>query len=122
MGSGPQRRFLDRARVTTTHRQPPRRADGIASQSSSYSWRNPANELEVFDARSRYYRSGRSGGPEVLSVIDRVVREPGPGEVRIAVKAAAVNLTDIGVRTRWRRSTGAVDAEHGRCRHRGIGR
>ena len=40
------------------------------------------------------------GGPEVLSVIDRPVREPGSGEVRIAVKAAAVNPTDIGVRTR----------------------
>ena len=39
------------------------------------------------------------GGPEVLSVIDRPVREPGPGEVRIAVKAAAVNPTDIGLRT-----------------------
>jgi NADPH:quinone reductase len=38
------------------------------------------------------------GGPEVLSVIDRSVREPGPGEVRIAVKAAAVNPTDIGLR------------------------
>ncbi len=36
------------------------------------------------------------GGPEVLSVVDRPVREPGPGEVRIAVKAAAVNPTDIG--------------------------
>jgi NADPH2:quinone reductase len=39
------------------------------------------------------------GAPEVLSVIDRPVREPGPGEVRIAVKAAAVNPTDIGLRT-----------------------
>jgi NADPH2:quinone reductase len=38
------------------------------------------------------------GGPEVLSVIDRSVREPGPGEVRIAVRAAAVNPTDIGLR------------------------
>lgn len=38
------------------------------------------------------------GGPDVLSVVDRPVREPGPGEVRIAVKAAAVNPTDIGLR------------------------
>jgi NADPH:quinone reductase-like Zn-dependent oxidoreductase len=38
------------------------------------------------------------GGLEVLSVIDRQVREPEPGEVRIAVKAAAVNPTDIGLR------------------------
>jgi NADPH:quinone reductase len=38
------------------------------------------------------------GGPEVLSVIEREAREPGPGEVRIAVKAAAVNPTDTGLR------------------------
>ena len=33
----------------------------------------------------------RPGGPEVLEVIDRRVREPAGGEVRIAVRAAAVN-------------------------------
>ncbi len=38
------------------------------------------------------------GGPEVLVVIDRTVRDAGPGEVRIAVRAAAVNPTDIGLR------------------------
>jgi NADPH:quinone reductase len=38
------------------------------------------------------------GGPEVLAVIDRDVRAAGPGEVRIAVRAAAVNPTDIGLR------------------------
>jgi NADPH:quinone reductase-like Zn-dependent oxidoreductase len=38
------------------------------------------------------------GGPEVLTVIDRDVRAPGPGEVRLAVRAAAVNPTDIGLR------------------------
>jgi NADPH:quinone reductase-like Zn-dependent oxidoreductase len=37
------------------------------------------------------------GGPEVLTVIDREVREPGDGEVRIAVVAAAVNPTDVGL-------------------------
>jgi NADPH:quinone reductase len=39
------------------------------------------------------------GGHEVLSVIERDVREPVQGEVRIAVKAAAVNPTDILLRT-----------------------
>ncbi|MFE1837868.1 quinone oxidoreductase family protein [Streptomyces sviceus] len=34
------------------------------------------------------------GGPEVLSVIDEVVPEPGPGQVRIAVRAAGVNPFD----------------------------
>jgi NADPH:quinone reductase len=38
------------------------------------------------------------GGPEVLDVIDRAVRAPEAGEVRIAVRAAAVNPTDIGLR------------------------
>jgi NADPH2:quinone reductase len=38
-----------------------------------------------------------AGGPEVLAVIDRPVREPAEGEVRIAVAAAAVNPTDIGL-------------------------
>jgi NADPH:quinone reductase-like Zn-dependent oxidoreductase len=37
------------------------------------------------------------GGPEILTVIDREVREPGDGEVRIAVAAAAVNPTDVGL-------------------------
>ncbi|HZE05677.1 MAG TPA: NADP-dependent oxidoreductase [Solirubrobacteraceae bacterium] len=40
----------------------------------------------------------RPGGPEVLEVIDRPVREPGEGEIRIRVVAAAVNPTDIGLR------------------------
>jgi NADPH2:quinone reductase len=52
-------------------------------------------------AASRRVRAvgiARPGGPEVLSVIERDVRAPGPLEVRIAVAAAAVNPTDIGVR------------------------
>ncbi|NYI03678.1 NADP-dependent oxidoreductase [Allostreptomyces psammosilenae] len=36
----------------------------------------------------------RFGGPEVLEVADLPVREPGPGQVRIRVAAAAVNPTD----------------------------
>jgi NADPH:quinone reductase len=38
------------------------------------------------------------GGPDVLTVVDRDVRAAGAGEVRIAVKAAAVNPTDTGLR------------------------
>jgi NADPH:quinone reductase-like Zn-dependent oxidoreductase len=41
-----------------------------------------------------------TGGPEVLRVIERDVRDPGAGEVRIAVRAAAVNPSDIGTRQR----------------------
>ncbi len=40
------------------------------------------------------------GDPDVLEVVDRPARKPGAGEVRIAVKAAAVNPTDIGLRQR----------------------
>ena len=40
------------------------------------------------------------GGPEVLRVVERDVRDPGPGEVRLAVRAAAVNPTDIALRER----------------------
>ena len=42
----------------------------------------------------------RPGGPEVLAVVERDVREPGPGEVRLAVRAAAVNPTAVGLRQR----------------------
>ncbi len=40
------------------------------------------------------------GGPEVLRVVERAVRDPAAGEVRLAVKAAAVNPTDVGMRKR----------------------
>ena len=40
------------------------------------------------------------GGPAVLRVIERDGREPGPDEVRLAVGAAAINPTDIGLRER----------------------
>jgi NADPH:quinone reductase len=42
----------------------------------------------------------KPGDLDVLEVVDRPARKPGPGEVRIAVKAAAVNPTDIGLRQR----------------------
>ena len=37
------------------------------------------------------------GGPEVLSVVEADVPEPGPGEVVIAVKAAGINPFDYKV-------------------------
>lgn len=48
----------------------------------------------------------KPGGPEVLAVTDRPVRAAGPGEVRIAVKAAAVNPTDVLMRQNERYSKG----------------
>src|SRR4051794_10567140 len=40
------------------------------------------------------------GGPGVLDVTARDVRPAGAGEVRVAVRAAAVNPTDTGLRAR----------------------
>src|SRR5260221_14176384 len=34
------------------------------------------------------------GGPEVLTVVDEPTTEPGPGQARIAIKAAGVNPVD----------------------------
>lgn len=42
----------------------------------------------------------KPGDLDVLEVADRPVRKPAAGEVRIAVKAAAVNPTDVGLRER----------------------
>src|SRR6187549_3344248 len=41
----------------------------------------------------------RRGGPEVIEVTEREVRAPAANEVRIEVKAAAVNPTDILLRS-----------------------
>lgn len=35
-----------------------------------------------------------TGGPEVLSVVDKPVREPGPGEARVRIHRSGVNPTD----------------------------
>ncbi|MFE3856465.1 NADP-dependent oxidoreductase [Streptomyces griseorubiginosus] len=39
------------------------------------------------------------GGPEVLKVVERPLPEPGPGQLRIRVTAAAVNPTDLLLRS-----------------------
>ncbi|HKE18857.1 MAG TPA: zinc-binding dehydrogenase [Kofleriaceae bacterium] len=40
----------------------------------------------------------RHGGPDVLELCDLPVPEPGPGEVRVAVRAVALNHLDLWVR------------------------
>lgn len=37
------------------------------------------------------------GGPDSIEIVDAPVREPGPGEVRVAVAAAPVNPVDLAV-------------------------
>jgi len=41
----------------------------------------------------------RHGGPEVLTVVDLDIPEPGPGQVRVDVAASGVNFIDIYERT-----------------------
>jgi NADPH:quinone reductase-like Zn-dependent oxidoreductase len=45
------------------------------------------------------------GGPEVLQLVDLPDPHPGPGEVRIAVRAAGVNASD------WKKRQGLMDPE-----------
>ncbi|QXJ21881.1 NADP-dependent oxidoreductase [Actinomadura graeca] len=48
-------------------------------------------------------RFSRFGGPEVLEIVDLPDPRPGPGEVRIAVRAAGVNPSD------WKKRQGLMD-------------
>jgi NADPH:quinone reductase-like Zn-dependent oxidoreductase len=50
-------------------------------------------------------RFSRFGGPEVLEIVDLPDPSPGPGQVRIAVRAAGVNPSD------WKKRQGLMDEE-----------
>ena len=50
-------------------------------------------------------RFSQFGGPEVLEIVDLPDPHPGPGEVRIAVRAAGVNASD------WKKRQGLMDPE-----------
>jgi NADPH:quinone reductase-like Zn-dependent oxidoreductase len=50
-------------------------------------------------------RFSRFGGPEVLEIVDLPDPHPGPGRVRIAVRAAGVNASD------WKKRAGLMDEE-----------
>src|ERR1700759_5526389 len=47
----------------------------------------------------------RFGGPEVLQLVDRPDPHPGPGQIRITVRAAGVNASD------WKKREGLMDPE-----------
>ncbi|MCX4782488.1 NADP-dependent oxidoreductase [Streptomyces sp. NBC_01264] len=53
----------------------------------------------------RAVRFSRFGGPEVLEVVELPDPHPGPGQVRIAVRAAGVNPSD------WKKRRGLMDQE-----------
>lgn len=50
-------------------------------------------------------RFSRFGGPEVLQIVELPDPHPGPGEIRIAVRAAGVNASD------WKKRQGQLDPE-----------
>jgi NADPH:quinone reductase-like Zn-dependent oxidoreductase len=50
-------------------------------------------------------RFSQFGGPEVLQIVDLPDPHPGPGQVRIAVRAAGVNASD------WKKREGLMDPE-----------
>ncbi|MEU8899944.1 NADP-dependent oxidoreductase [Nocardia sp. NPDC048505] len=50
-------------------------------------------------------RFTRFGGPEVLELVELPDPHPGPGEIRIAVRAAGVNASD------WKKRQGLMDPE-----------
>jgi NADPH:quinone reductase-like Zn-dependent oxidoreductase len=50
-------------------------------------------------------RFSQFGGPEVLEIVDLPDPHPGPGQVRIAVRAAGVNPSD------WKKRQGLMDGE-----------
>src|SRR6202161_2136060 len=50
-------------------------------------------------------RFSHFGGPEVLEIVDLVDPHAGPGQVRIAVRAAGVNASD------WKKRRGLMDEE-----------
>jgi NADPH:quinone reductase-like Zn-dependent oxidoreductase len=50
-------------------------------------------------------RFSQFGGPEVLEIVDLPDPHPGPGQVRVAVRAAGVNPSD------WKKRRGLMDGE-----------
>lgn len=56
-------------------------------------------------------------GPDSIEIVDIPVAEPGPGEVRVEVAAAAVNPVDIGVVSGFFHASGLIDQPE----HTGLG-
>src|ERR1700760_1621829 len=50
-------------------------------------------------------RFSQFGGPDVLEIVDLPDPHPGPGQIRVAVRAAGVNPSD------WKKRKGLMDSE-----------
>ncbi len=81
---GTARRHAGLARVSWLRTPPARLADCRAPRH-----REPRSERMV-----KAVRFSQFGGPEVLEIVDLPDPHPGPGQVRIAVRAAGVNPSD----------------------------
>src|ERR1700761_2448745 len=57
------------------------------------------------EATMKAVRFSQFGGPEVLEIVDLPDPHPGPGQVRVAVRAAGVNASD------WKKRQGLMDRE-----------
>jgi NADPH2:quinone reductase len=53
----------------------------------------------------------RFGGPEVLQIADVPLQQPGRGQVRVRVEAAAVNPVDVATRAGWLADAGLMVAD-----------
>ncbi|MEU5154738.1 NADP-dependent oxidoreductase [Glycomyces sp. NPDC021274] len=56
-------------------------------------------------------------GPDSIEIIDVPLTDPGPGQIRVAVAAAPVNPTDLGVVGGFFHTMGLIDQPH----HTGLG-
>ena len=57
----------------------------------------------------------KAGGPEVLQVVELPVESPGPGQLRVRVRAAGVGSTDLIVRrSRMREPAGTIPVKRTR--------
>src|ERR1700678_152160 len=64
-----------------------------------------AHDEARLERKMKAARFSRFGGPEVLEIVDLPDPHPGPGQVRIAVRAAGVNPSD------WKKRGGLMDEE-----------
>jgi NADPH2:quinone reductase len=80
--------------IANAFREAPRR-DGLLIASGKLRMTENAAIQPVTGKAITYTRRG---GPEVVEILQRTVRPPAAGEVRIRVKAAAINPTDVLLR------------------------